>query len=142
MARQAQYTHEPVGVYGKGVIGLYIQFAPAGSSTPTALKGAYTSSVARTSAGLWTVTFETHFTPTAFLGGYVSVFDNANPGIRNGQYGLYAQTLPAAGTLQIYNSDYATPTLQDVAANANSIVRAMAFFKMNPAEDAMGLGGL
>lgn len=134
-------NHEPVDCYGKGIRELDISFAPAGTGAPTSVQGPYVSTIVRTSQGLYTVTFETNFQPVAFLGGSVYGFDNGNAVARTQKFGLCVISAPSAVTLQIYNLDDAL-AVQDIAAHANSTIRACARFKVSPVKDATGFGGV
>lgn len=136
-------SHEPLETFGKGIVEIDVSFAPNGSGAvdATSVKGAFVASVARAAQGSFTVTFEDGFKPVAFLGGSAYVHDASNLATRVAKIGLVDdQASPV--TAKIYVTDLATPTLQDVAAAAASVVKACLKFKMSPVKDSSGYGGI
>lgn len=111
---------------GKGVTIIAGSFAPAGAGAVTDQKGRGFT-VARTSAGLFTITFTGRFGDfIAFIPG-LQLAAGDDKFVQMGTYTAASRTL----TLRVW--DVSVPAETDVAANANNRINFIAVFKNSSA---------
>lgn len=119
----ANRTFYPVQQAQHGAVVVHGLFKPAGTGAPTGLRGKGVKSVARTGAGLFTITLDDKY--VELLGANITV------GITGDATDLYAQIGDVdldAKTIKLRLMTGATPT--DLAANANNRV-AFVFWLSN-----------
>lgn len=112
---------------GRDYVAVYFSFAPNGSSaiSSTGNKGRGVDSVARTSAGVFTLTLSADYADLVYAAATVQLATAAD---MHAQIGTYtAPTASANATLVVRTIAVATET--DIAANANNRVNVKLVFR-------------
>lgn len=115
-----------------------VWFAANAGSSPTSFGGPFVTTVARTAAGLYTITL-TPYRPDALISAHAWGNDNANADDTRVDVGAVVITQATSTVTVRVATRTAAGVNKDIAANAASLVKIMLHFKMQPGNDGTGL---